>query len=80
MRRASIIIGSSGAIYRSITAPLLYDLDGYGEMARRLFTFKNLIRAALTAFSLANMGIAHAQAASDTDGVIVSFVAVSSVR
>jgi hypothetical protein len=49
-------------------------------MARRLFTVKNLIRAALTAFSMATMGVAHAQVASHTDTAIVSYVAASSVR
>jgi hypothetical protein len=31
------------------------------KMLKRLFTVKILIRVALTAFSLANMGVAHAE-------------------
>lgn len=49
-------------------------------MTRRLFTVKNLIRAALTAFSLTHMGIAHAQVANQADVTIVSFFAASPVR
>jgi hypothetical protein len=49
-------------------------------MSRRLFTVKNLIRAALTAFSLANMGVAHAQIVSHADNASVAIVAASAVR
>jgi hypothetical protein len=49
-------------------------------MPRRLFTVKNLIRAALTAFSLANMGVAHAHIVGNAGIASVAIVAAPPVR
>jgi hypothetical protein len=48
------------------------------KMFKRLFTVKNLIRVALTAFSLANMGVAHAEFADHVP--TAAHVAASAVR
>jgi hypothetical protein len=52
--------------------------DGSREMFKRLLTVKNLIRVALTAFSLANMGVAHA--AFTSHAPTTAYVAASAVR